>query len=169
MLGVIKVLFNLLMPLLDEDDPATCGGPWQQNWREWGSLPHWQNQEKRSVQTRMKSIISIMQVKLYAFQSYAKVLGKKEHANNYLFYFLSGYLSVLTTTLLKPKQGSTRHRPMAHSVVLRYLSYSTTLQNMPFIAYGGAWPSVKYEWVSDPPTGWQNYHGPTNVGAMVKN
>ena len=68
------------------------------------------------------------------------------------------------------KQGPTRHRPMAHPVVFRYLSYSTTLAEH-------AWPSAKMEHVcsrlfnemmSDLPAGWPHDHGPTNVGAMVK-
>ena len=52
------------------------------------------------------------------------------------------------------------------------------LQNMPFIAYGGALPSAGLGHVysclfnemcmSHPPKGWPHDHGPTNVGAMVK-
>ena len=49
---------------------------------------------------------------------------------------------------------------------------------MPFIAYGGARPSAGLkrvcsrlfnETISHPPTRWPQDHGPTNVGAMVKN
>ena len=78
------------------------------------------------------------------------------------------------------KQGPTRHRPMAHPVVFRYLSYSTTLSEHAVHrlrrcqAFGRAgtclFPSVQLDgqWVSDPPTGWPHDHGPTNVRAMVK-
>ena len=44
------------------------------------------------------------------------------------------------TTRCRRKKGPTRHRPMAHPVVFRYISYSTTLAEMPVIAYGGARP-----------------------------
>ena len=50
---------------------------------------------------------------------------------------------------------------------------------MTFMAYGGDRPSAGLGHicsclfneiqVSDPPTGWPHDHGPTNVGAMVKN
>ena len=49
------------------------------------------------------------------------------------------------------KQGPTRHRPMAHPVVFRYLSYSTTLALHaihPLIGYGGAPPSARLRHVS---------------------
>ena len=42
----------------------------------------------------------------------------------------------------KLEQGPTRHRPMAHPVMFRYISYSTTLAEHAFIAYDGAWPSA---------------------------
>ena len=38
------------------------------------------------------------------------------------------------------KQGPTRHRTMAHLVVLDIFPQPQRLQNMPFIAYGGARP-----------------------------
>ena len=49
---------------------------------------------------------------------------------------------------------------------------------MPFLAYNGAWPSVRLEpvcsflfnemQVSDVLNGWPHDHLPTNIGAMVK-
>ena len=78
------------------------------------------------------------------------------------------------------KQRSTRHRPMAHLIVFRYLSYSTTLakhavqclRRCPAFGRAGTclFSSVQwiYQWVSDLPTWWLHDHGLTNVVAMVK-
>ena len=66
---------------------------------------------------------------------------------------------------------------MAHTLVFRYLSYSTTLAEHAVIAYGGAWPSAGLghvcsrlfsEMVTDPLNEWPHDHGATNVWAMVK-
>ena len=75
------------------------------------------------------------------------------------------------------KQGPTRHRPMAHPVVFRYLSYFTTLaehavhclRRCPAFGRAGTclFLSVQLD-VSHLATGWPHDHGPTNVGAMVK-
>ena len=73
------------------------------------------------------------------------------------------------------KQGPTRHRPMAHLVVFRYLSYSTMLAEHAIhrlrrcLAFDRAGTSLfsavqsDDQWVSHPPTEWPLDHGPTNV------
>ena len=77
------------------------------------------------------------------------------------------------------KQGPTRHRPIAHPVVLRYCSYSTTLAEhtvhglqrcLAFVRAGTClFLSVNMKWLpSHVLTGWRDDHGPTNVRAMVK-
>ena len=67
---------------------------------------------------------------------------------------------------------------MAHPLGFRYLSYSTTLaehavhrlrQCRPSAGLGHVCSRLFNEMMSDLPTGWPHDHGPTNVGAMVKN
>ena len=68
------------------------------------------------------------------------------------------------------KQGPTRHRPIAHPIVFRYLSYSTTLTEHGFHRLGRCpafGQAVQLE-VTDPLTGWPQDHGPSNIGPMVK-
>ena len=64
--------------------------------------------------------------------------GRKKYANTASDFYFRKYLSTqlkysMTNTEcfylshVIVKQGPTRHRPMAHPVVFRYVSYSTTL------------------------------------------
>ena len=66
---------------------------------------------------------------------------------------------------------------MAHPWCLDIFFTPQHLQNMPFIAYGGARPSTRpghvcsclfNEIISDLPTGWPHDHGPTKVGGHGK-
>ena len=79
------------------------------------------------------------------------------------------------------EQGTTLHRPMAHPVVFRYLSYSTTLaehavhrlRRCPAFGRAGTclFLSVQLQVsqsINHLLTTWWDDHGPTNFGAMVK-
>ena len=52
--------------------------------------------------------------------------GALGHNNIYIYTYTFGKVVDKGAQILK-EQGPTRHRPMAHPVVFRYLSYSTTL------------------------------------------
>ena len=76
----------------------------------------------------------------------------------------------------KKKQGLTRHRPMAHPIVFRYLSYSTTLsehavhyiRRCPAFGRSGTYLFSSVQLDGNPPAGWPHDHGPTKIGAMIK-
>ena len=77
-------------------------------------------------------------------------------------------------------KGPTRHRPMAHPIVFRNLSYFTTLAEHAIHrlrrcpAFGQAGTCLfcsrlfNERLLSHIPTGWPHDHSPTNVEAMVK-
>ena len=88
-----------------------------------------------------------------------------------LFHSLSDFVYVIgqsgTFKTLK-QQGQTWHRPMAHPWVFRYISYSTTLAEHAIHCLRHVCSRLFIEIPTTLHSGWQHYHGPTNVGAMVK-
>ena len=62
------------------------------------------------------------------------------------------------------KQGPTRHRPMAHLVVSRYLSFYTSVADHGMHICSCLFSEMS---MSDGLKRWRHDHGPTNVGAMV--
>ena len=81
-------------------------------------------------------------------------------------------------TQVTGKQGLTFHRPIAHSIVFRHLSYSTMLaehavhrlRQCPAFGPPGHVCSCLFSQILayHHPNGWAHDHDPTNVRAMVK-